>query len=326
MRLDASSSRPRCTPPAPPFSLQLPSRLPSLLVTGSSGLIGSAVTEHFIDAGWTVHGLDNNQRAVFFGPEGDTRWNQQRLEDTHAGVVPAPRAGHPRPRRRARPARRGQARRRRPRRRAALARPRGRHPVRRLRHQRRRHAEPARGRRAGTRPTRRSRTSAPTRSTATRPTRSPSTSSRRATTTPTRPSRRHPRDVPHRPVQALALRRLEGRRGRDGAGVRPLLRHADVRAPRRLPHRPGPLGRRAARLPELPHPLQRRPSRPYTVFGYKGKQVRDNIHATDVARFIARFIDGAAPGRGLQPRRRPRQLGLDDRGLRPRRGPLGHTR
>ena len=30
--------------------------------------------------------------------------------------------------------------------------------------------------------------------------------------------------------------------------------------------------------------------RPYTVFGYKGKQVRDNIHARDVARFIECFI------------------------------------
>lgn len=34
----------------------------------------------FAGAGYHVHGLDNNQRAVFFGPEGDTRWNQQRLE------------------------------------------------------------------------------------------------------------------------------------------------------------------------------------------------------------------------------------------------------
>jgi len=33
--------------------------------------------------------------------------------------------------------------------------------------------------------------------------------------------------------------------------------------------------------------------REYRVFGYKGKQVRDNIHAEDVARFISRFI--AAP-------------------------------
>lgn len=31
------------------------------------------------ELGYTVHGLDNNQRAVFFGSQGDTRWNQQRL-------------------------------------------------------------------------------------------------------------------------------------------------------------------------------------------------------------------------------------------------------
>jgi len=50
-----------------------------LLVTGSSGLIGSEVCVFFADAGWEIHGVDNNQRAVFFGPQGDTRWNQQRL-------------------------------------------------------------------------------------------------------------------------------------------------------------------------------------------------------------------------------------------------------
>jgi CDP-paratose 2-epimerase len=50
-----------------------------LLVTGSSGLIGSEVCLHFAGLGWEIHGLDNNQRAVFFGPQGDTRWNQERL-------------------------------------------------------------------------------------------------------------------------------------------------------------------------------------------------------------------------------------------------------
>lgn len=50
-----------------------------LLVTGSSGLIGSEVCEFFARDGWQIHGVDNNQRAVFFGPQGDTRWNQQRL-------------------------------------------------------------------------------------------------------------------------------------------------------------------------------------------------------------------------------------------------------
>lgn len=54
----------------------------SILVTGSSGLIGSEVCMHFATQGWQIHGVDNNQRAVFFGPRGDTRWNQQRL--THA--------------------------------------------------------------------------------------------------------------------------------------------------------------------------------------------------------------------------------------------------
>lgn len=50
-----------------------------LLVTGSSGLIGSEVCVHFASLGWEIHGVDNNQRAVFFGPQGDTRWNQSRL-------------------------------------------------------------------------------------------------------------------------------------------------------------------------------------------------------------------------------------------------------
>lgn len=53
-----------------------------MIVTGSSGLIGSEVCEYFHARGYTVHGFDNNQREVFFGPDGTTRWNQQRLEAT----------------------------------------------------------------------------------------------------------------------------------------------------------------------------------------------------------------------------------------------------
>ena len=52
-----------------------------LLVTGSSGLIGSEVCVHFANRGWGVVGVDNNQRAAFFGAQGDTRWNQHRLEE-----------------------------------------------------------------------------------------------------------------------------------------------------------------------------------------------------------------------------------------------------
>jgi CDP-paratose 2-epimerase len=51
-----------------------------LLVTGSSGLIGSEVCIHFAGLGWEIHGVDNNQREVFFGPSGNTRWNQDRLQ------------------------------------------------------------------------------------------------------------------------------------------------------------------------------------------------------------------------------------------------------
>lgn len=50
------------------------------LVTGSSGLIGSEMATFFAAMGHEVHGVDNNMRAEFFGPQGDTRWNQHRLE------------------------------------------------------------------------------------------------------------------------------------------------------------------------------------------------------------------------------------------------------
>jgi len=54
-----------------------------VLVTGSSGLIGSEVVAYFSQDGWEVHGVDNNMRADFFGPGGDTRWNQRRLQDAY---------------------------------------------------------------------------------------------------------------------------------------------------------------------------------------------------------------------------------------------------
>ena len=50
------------------------------LVTGSSGLIGSEVSTYFHERDFAVHGVDNNQREVFFGPQGNTRWNERRLQ------------------------------------------------------------------------------------------------------------------------------------------------------------------------------------------------------------------------------------------------------
>ena len=52
-----------------------------ILVTGSSGLIGSEVCTYFSNKGHSVHGIDNNQRMEFFGPQGDTSWRQKELRN-----------------------------------------------------------------------------------------------------------------------------------------------------------------------------------------------------------------------------------------------------
>jgi CDP-paratose 2-epimerase len=63
----------------------------NVLVTGSSGLIGSEAVAHFDAKGHHVTGVDNNMRRVFFGPAGDTLWNLERLKSvtkrfTHAAL------------------------------------------------------------------------------------------------------------------------------------------------------------------------------------------------------------------------------------------------
>ena len=50
-----------------------------ILITGSSGLIGAEAVRHFDKLGHQTVGIDNNMRAVFFGPQGDTCWSRDRL-------------------------------------------------------------------------------------------------------------------------------------------------------------------------------------------------------------------------------------------------------
>ena len=50
------------------------------LITGSSGLIGSEAVAYLDEQGHRVIGVDNNLRAGFFGPSGDTSWNLERLK------------------------------------------------------------------------------------------------------------------------------------------------------------------------------------------------------------------------------------------------------
>ena len=52
-----------------------------VLVTGSSGLIGSEAVTFFDAMDFRVTGIDNNMRSEFFGERGDTTWNRQRLEN-----------------------------------------------------------------------------------------------------------------------------------------------------------------------------------------------------------------------------------------------------
>ena len=55
------------------------------VITGSSGLIGSEAALHFGSLGLDVVGIDNDMRRVFFGPEASTSWNRRRVEE-HLGA------------------------------------------------------------------------------------------------------------------------------------------------------------------------------------------------------------------------------------------------
>ncbi len=59
----------------------------TLLLTGSCGLIGSEVAVFFARQGYQVTGIDDNHRAIFFGPEGDTSWVLERLLRESPGYI-----------------------------------------------------------------------------------------------------------------------------------------------------------------------------------------------------------------------------------------------
>jgi len=56
--------------------------MPTAIVTGSGGLIGSESVRHFVEAGYEVIGLENDMRARFFGPSASTSHTTERLVDT----------------------------------------------------------------------------------------------------------------------------------------------------------------------------------------------------------------------------------------------------
>ena len=133
---------------------------------------------------------------------------------------------------------------------------------------------------------------------------------------PLLPGHRHV-DV-DRPLDPLAVRRLEGRRRPAGPGVRALLRHAHRLLPRRLPHRPAARGGEAARLPRLPDEVRghRHAVHRLRLRGQAGPRQHPQRRPGRRVRGVPR---GAAAGGRLQHRRRPLLELLDaggDRGLR----------
>ena len=57
------------------------------LITGSAGLIGSQCVEFFSDRGFQCVGVDNDFRQYFFGKDASTEWNSERLKQACPGYV-----------------------------------------------------------------------------------------------------------------------------------------------------------------------------------------------------------------------------------------------
>ena len=293
---------------------------PQSIVTGSGGLIGSESVAHFVEAGYDVIGIENDMRAALLRARGLDDAGRPSGWSRRTPTFRSLDARHPRRRRRGRALRRARARPRagRPHRRAALARLGRLGSADRLRRQRERHAQPARGDAART-PGRDLHLHArPTRSTATR--RTACRSSELETRLELPADHRYFGGIDTTmsidDVDALALRRLEGGRRPAGPGVRALLRAS----------RPSASAAAASPAPTTPAPSCTASSsylmrctvagEPYTVFGYGGKQVRDNIHSADLVRAFEAFHRAPRAGRRLQHRRRAREQLLDARGDR----------
>ena len=54
-----------------------------ILITGSCGLIGSEAVRFYASQGIEVHGIDNNMRSYFFGKDGSTDWNKELLKKNY---------------------------------------------------------------------------------------------------------------------------------------------------------------------------------------------------------------------------------------------------
>ena len=56
----------------------------TIVITGSAGLIGSESVRFFANLGFNIIGIDNDMRSVFFGETASTLWNYRLLQDTYS--------------------------------------------------------------------------------------------------------------------------------------------------------------------------------------------------------------------------------------------------
>jgi NAD(P)-dependent dehydrogenase (short-subunit alcohol dehydrogenase family) len=59
------------------------------VVTGAGGVVGAAACRRYVKEFDVVVGVDNDQRAAFFGPEASTAWSTRLLAEEHPNYVPA---------------------------------------------------------------------------------------------------------------------------------------------------------------------------------------------------------------------------------------------
>jgi len=57
--------------------------MPTAIITGSGGLIGSESVRYFVGQGYEVLGIENDIRARFFGPDASTGTTSRRLVDEY---------------------------------------------------------------------------------------------------------------------------------------------------------------------------------------------------------------------------------------------------
>jgi CDP-paratose 2-epimerase len=59
----------------------------TILITGAGGLIGSEAVEHYCSKKFKVYGIENNQREIFFGPKGSTRIRLDYLKNKYSNFT-----------------------------------------------------------------------------------------------------------------------------------------------------------------------------------------------------------------------------------------------